>query len=388
MRCLPYEGEITSYVMENSPEVISIGYRTEVLGYAFLMLPHSNEALLIPPSTTIDWKKDLNDFVNKRIKKGKKSQISTLVLEDHVPYLYEPDISHHYCCLAPVAKAPASATPGVQASKDAAPEEQTPDAPKRGQVARKLAPAHEPAAQGGAEAPPAPAGEDAEAYAEARVSKEARLRASARSIEHMMTHEPKNPFCEVCERCRIQRQPRRRGTLNMGEKPTVFGQQTTGDHFIRQRRLPGSSSKDEDDGETLFHEDFPGASTGVVFFDRATTALYVYPKCTKSTEDTLEACRMFEGPTKPVKSFYSDNSPELLSASKHMKWSHATSTPGIPQRNGLAERMVRKVEEGARCGIVQSGFSPHWWIYSGPHYCMSHNTREIDGKTPYASRQK
>ncbi len=46
--------------------------------------------------------------------------------------------------------------------------------------------------------------------------------------------------------------------------------------------------------------------------------------------------------------FYSDNSGELENAAAALKWPHGTSTPGMPQTNGMAERMIRKIKKG-RC---------------------------------------
>ena len=54
----------------------------------------------------------------------------------------------------------------------------------------------------------------------------------------MMTHLPKNPFCEVCSKAKIQRTQKRKAATKAvpdgpPKKPPVkCGEQVTGDHFI------------------------------------------------------------------------------------------------------------------------------------------------------------
>ena len=120
-------------------------------------------------------------------------------------------------------------------------------------------------------------------------SVEERLRAEAKSHRHMATHEPKNPFCEICTRARAQRRSKIKGSLRMGEKPKKFGDQITADHLVRQRT---KLKKDPDTGETIVEDSdwMPKtAKFGVVMYDRATGWLSLYPTATKGKEDTVQA---------------------------------------------------------------------------------------------------
>ena len=45
------------------------------------------------------------------------------------------------------------------------------------------------------------------------------------------------------------------------------------------------------------------------------------------------------------------------------------------QSNGIAERAVRKVKDGGRCNLEQSGLRPSWWSYVCMHYCALHNDK-------------
>ena len=63
------------------------------------------------------------------------------------------------------------------------------------------------------------------------------LREAVDSIDHMMTHEPKNKFCAVCNKAKTQRKPRRKGQPDLGPKPLDFGDQLTGDLLIKHKKV-------------------------------------------------------------------------------------------------------------------------------------------------------
>ena len=56
------------------------------------------------------------------------------------------------------------------------------------------------------------------------------LRAEALSLNHLMAHLPKNPFCEACRKAKAIRTQKRKKVD--GYKPTMFGEQTTADHLV------------------------------------------------------------------------------------------------------------------------------------------------------------
>ena len=90
-----------------------------------------------------------------------------------------------------------------------------------------------------------------------------------------MAHEPKKPFCAVCNKAKTQRKPKFKGTLQLGPKSLEFGEQITGDILIKNKRnLTGNEIDEEveDDGCR------PGvdldiselANSTLVLFDRGT----------------------------------------------------------------------------------------------------------------------
>ncbi len=70
-------------------------------------------------------------------------------------------------------------------------------------------------------------------------------------------------------------------------------------------------------------------------------------------------------------SIYSDNAPELVKAARVVNWPMPTSTPGIPQTNGLVERAVRRVKERGRKFLSQAGLVNDWWVYACPAACFA-----------------
>ena len=123
---------------------------------------------------------------------------------------------------------------------------------------------------------------------ESQESKNERLRREAASIEHMMTHVPKNPFCSACSRAKTMARPHRANAPSdgYGRLPEDFGDEVTADYL----------SVNPDD--LSWH----GERFAAVMYDRASRWLQCFPKLSNSAEHTGEAFRSFMG-HKLVKSF-------------------------------------------------------------------------------------
>lgn len=55
-------------------------------------------------------------------------------------------------------------------------------------------------------------------------------------------------------------------------------------------------------------------------YDRATDWTDVYPKGSKSGQDTYEAMNHYKGKNETVKQVYGDNAKEIRKAAKWMRW--------------------------------------------------------------------
>lgn len=113
-----------------------------------------------------------------------------------------------------------------------------------------------------------------------------------------------------------------------GRPPKVFGQQVTADHL---------------DAKSDMSIGFNGERFAVVLYDRGTDALACYPVKNKSGQAAFDAMNDFEGNTRRIKYFYTDNAPELLAAGRRLGWVRGKSTQGLPQTNGLGESAVKRV---------------------------------------------
>ena len=70
-----------------------------------------------------------------------------------------------------------------------------------------------------------------------------RLKLEARSLDHLLTHVPKNPYCPACQRAKMQAAPclSRANRQSDSEPPKrEFGSQVTADHFIAHDEFDSS----------------------------------------------------------------------------------------------------------------------------------------------------
>ena len=58
------------------------------------------------------------------------------------------------------------------------------------------------------------------------------------------------------------------------------------------------------------------------------------------------------------------------------------------EKNGIAERAVRRVKEGTSAVLLQSGLDEKWWADSMECHCYLRNVQDLlaDGNTPYERR--
>jgi len=329
-------------VLEDTPDVLTIGRRCVKQGFGFYWPPYSTEPFF-------------------EIPEERGGGICVLESIDDVPYLAD-DLNSPEWDGSPAA-APAPIATGCPTAEPQPEEADASSAQAPGNGMPETASPGKPEADE-QEAPPL----DALIQGKLERVQRRNLLKEALSLDHMMDHSKFNPYCRACVESKSQRTGHRKGAMAQScDKPTRFGESTTGDHFLNKRKdNVVSSCTDEEDF-------FPGAKTAVVAYDRGTDWLGCFPKATRSTEDTLQAFKEFQGRDK-IESFYCDNAGELGAAAKHLGWPMPTSTPGVPETNGLAERMVRKVKENTKCNLSQAGQHKSWWKYAAPCYCFTKNT--------------
>ena len=161
---------------------------------------------------------------------------------------------------------------------------------------------------------------------------------------HFLTHHPKHPACPVCQCCKMQRARCARKHDAHSDDPQMFGDGVTADHII----IPADWESYQKDRAVC------------VILDRGTGWIGAYPCKTKNAEDTKSCFQHFLGSVIPKK-VYTDGSHEFKNALKSLGLPHDVATPHRPQTNGIAERAVKRILEGARCLLKQSGLPEYFW---------------------------
>ncbi|CAE7040332.1 JNK [Symbiodinium sp. CCMP2592] len=213
------------------------------------------------------------------------------------------------------------------------------------------------------------------------------LREEAKSIRHLMTHLPKNPYCDACQRAKMenvksfrQDSPRDKGFEKFGEHVTI-------DTMV----LHGLGNRGNN-----------GETDAVVFYDLATEWLESVPVKGRTNADTLRAFQQVFGDLHDVNSFsmdverryapsaireiYCDKAREFISTCKRVGISVKHSTPGMPRTNAIAESKVKLVLHGARVALRQAGLSAKFWPYACKHFCHARNIELREGQSAYSLR--
>ena len=166
------------------------------------------------------------------------------------------------------------------------------------------------------------------------------LREEAKSKGHLLTHIPKNPFCEVCAKAKMLKPSRAKGGSTKVEAD-VFGDHITGDFLV-------TMTEEEEGIDT--------EKVALVVQGDATSFQYVYPTARRNAESIILSLKHFASPGNKigVKRFYNDNAPELVAAMKVLQRRHMISKGCISKTDAVAERLVRSVLEGTRVNLLQA----------------------------------
>ena len=153
------------------------------------------------------------------------------------------------------------------------------------------------------------------------------------------THFPKDRNCEIGQRTKITKAPRRRRIGGVVPRAENFGGLITADHKVLSE---GCESRNN-------HR------YAVVVQDVATQWIQSYPCKTKTSQETQMSLQKFLEPNRKPKVIYTDNSLEFGKTCEDLSWNHCASTPHRSETNGIAERAVRRVKEGTSAVLLQSG---------------------------------
>ena len=176
-------------------------------------------------------------------------------------------------------------------------------------------------------------------------------------VSEALDDSPPNPYCPACKRAKLPKAQSRR-KLDDGPGAATFGEIVTADHLIAR----------DDQSRGIDNE-----GVALVLLDRAMKWVDVFPAARKSAADTEQAFRQFGNGDGSVDNLYWDAAPELVSAALNIGIRHSTSTPCQSPANGLAERKIRLIFDGARTALEQSGLGPAWRPSASRHSCRALN---------------
>ena len=101
------------------------------------------------------------------------------------------------------------------------------------------------------------------------------------------------------------------------------------------------------------------------------------PCKTKTSQETQRSLQKFLEPDRKQKVMYTNNFLDFGKDCEDLSWNHCTSTPHGSERNGIAERAVRRVEEGTSAVLLQSGLNENWWADSMECYTYLRNVTDL-----------
>ena len=161
-----------------------------------------------------------------------------------------------------------------------------------------------------------------------------RLQGEAKSLQHQLTHFPKNRYCEICRRAKMaQRVHRKRGMLVDPEEtpPLHFGHKLRVDHIIIGSDLTKGSE---------------GEQACLICYDEYSGSYQAFPQTNRTTDNNIAALQKFGGTRAHGKALCcvkSDAAGKLVEAVKYLGW---LPEPGIPHddfHNSKLERGIRSI---------------------------------------------
>ena len=194
---------------------------------------------------------------------------------------------------------------------------------------------------------------------------EEELRKDAVSPEHLLTHRPKNPYCETCKRAKMMRPYATRKGGSRHVKANKFRDHIVADHVIMKKSV--------DTGVQDEH-------VMMVVKDVYTQYRYAYPSESKSTDEIIKGFNHFLKTSDSVGVVYTDNSPEFNAAIREYGFVHQTSVEYLDSTKSVVEREARTLLEGTRANLVQANIDLSMWPYAVKHHCMAMNiTEQLSG---------
>jgi hypothetical protein len=193
------------------------------------------------------------------------------------------------------------------------------------------------------------------------------LKKEATSIEHLLTHYPKNPYCFLCHiakdtAMRVSHVKDGKSDDKIDPPKQAFEQLDTDDVILAK-------------GSEHFGTGIGGVKTHHVIRDLYSGARMAYPMSKRDTEAHAKNFRHFVGLRAgelAVRTLIKmEEAQELEQAAHQVGFIPETSLPNRWPHNALLERDVREEKECCRVVHLQSGLPYEYHTYSYPYACLS-----------------
>ena len=184
-----------------------------------------------------------------------------------------------------------------------------------------------------------------------RLSKRGALKHEARTLEHLLTHRYKNPYCNSCVRAKMKHHKTYRGAFR--RKLTKFGDLITFD-FMDTRKTTKLG--------------YDTVKEILVIRDRFTGIVQSYPSPTKNTEDVVRAVKYFMG-RRTIREACSDKARQFVKGMEALKIPFDHALPGRPPTNSLAKRNNQFVIATTTTCLLEAGLPACFWKFAMRYVC-------------------
>ena len=199
--------------------------------------------------------------------------------------------------------------------------------------------------------PPPPA---VEVVLAGELRKERDLRAEAKTTRHLLLHRPFNKYCDGCKLGKMIEKKHFKGAFQRELKK--WGDIVTADHLVSKKSIKKKNTMLGCTGHT----------NALNMMDVWSRMKNCYPVRDKTHEEAVRSFKHFCGDRK-IGRVYSDNSGELIKATKAVKVNHESSQPGVPVSNAIAERNNQDILNGTKAALETAGLPACVWPYAAPH---------------------
>ena len=152
---------------------------------------------------------------------------------------------------------------------------------------------------------------------------EEQLRAEAKSKQHVFTHRPKNPYCDVCNRSKMMKHYARRTDGSRHVQADGFG-----DHIVADFVLIKRSVEQGVDGQNYMF----------VIKDIFAQYRYAYPVESREYEEVKQSVSHFLKAFHTFGVAYTDNGREFIKAFEEMQVDNQTSIEYLDSTKSVVER--------------------------------------------------